>query len=91
MWHPDRHGGAENAKRKFQSIQYAYEVLSNETRRAHYDLQWLDLLEVEVSQRTGWGGGRAGKDGAALPAVNISALWFILPDVVAATPPRRTT
>ncbi|KAG2449212.1 hypothetical protein HYH02_005959 [Chlamydomonas schloesseri] len=47
VWHPDRHGGAENAKRKFQSIQYAYEVLSNETRRAHYDLQWLDLLDVE--------------------------------------------
>lgn len=60
VWHPDRHGGAENAKRKFQSIQYAYEVLSNETRRAHYDLQWLDLLDVEVSNPARAGGGWSG-------------------------------
>ncbi|GFR48309.1 hypothetical protein Agub_g10190 [Astrephomene gubernaculifera] len=47
LWHPDRHGGSESAKRKFQQIQCAYEVLSNERRRAHYDLQWLAKLDVE--------------------------------------------
>ncbi|PNH07626.1 Chaperone protein dnaJ 1, mitochondrial [Tetrabaena socialis] len=48
LWHPDRHRGAEGAKRKFQQIQCAYEVLSDESRRASYDLQWLDLLDVET-------------------------------------------
>lgn len=46
-WHPDRHGGSDSAKRKFQQIQCAYEVLSNDRRRASYDLQWLELLDVE--------------------------------------------
>ncbi|KAG2499745.1 hypothetical protein HYH03_002678 [Edaphochlamys debaryana] len=47
MWHPDRRAGDITAMRKFQQIQCAYEVLSNAKRRAHYDLQWLDLLDVE--------------------------------------------
>ncbi|GIL81756.1 hypothetical protein Vretimale_1371 [Volvox reticuliferus] len=47
LWHPDRHANAEYAKRAFQSIQCAYEVLSDERRRADYDLQWLQLLDVE--------------------------------------------
>lgn len=47
LWHPDRHFGDEGAKRKFQQVQCAYEVLSNPSRRQHYDLQWLDLLDVE--------------------------------------------
>ncbi|GLC41326.1 hypothetical protein PLESTB_001075000 [Pleodorina starrii] len=47
LWHPDRHGNAEYAKQTFQAIQSAYEVLSDERRRADYDLQWLQFLDVE--------------------------------------------
>lgn len=47
MWHPDRHRGEGDAKKRFQEIQGAYEVLSDPQRRAQYDLGLLDLLDVE--------------------------------------------
>ncbi|GFH20413.1 chaperone protein dnaJ 1, mitochondrial [Haematococcus lacustris] len=50
MWHPDRHRHTEDdevAKRRFQRIQAAYEVLRDESRRGHYDLRLLDQLHVQ--------------------------------------------
>ncbi|GFH16538.1 chaperone protein dnaJ 1, mitochondrial [Haematococcus lacustris] len=54
MWHPDRHRHTEDdevAKRRFQRIQAAYEVLRDESRRGHYDLRLLDQLHVQYSMR----------------------------------------
>eukprot|EP00195_Chlamydomonas_chlamydogama_P011429 CAMPEP_0202902312 /NCGR_PEP_ID=MMETSP1392-20130828/16785_1 /ASSEMBLY_ACC=CAM_ASM_000868 /TAXON_ID=225041 /ORGANISM="Chlamydomonas chlamydogama, Strain SAG 11-48b" /LENGTH=129 /DNA_ID=CAMNT_0049589061 /DNA_START=121 /DNA_END=510 /DNA_ORIENTATION=- len=47
LYHPDRHQGCEDAKKKFQEIVAAFEVLSDEERRQQYDLDLLELLDVE--------------------------------------------
>ena len=47
IWHPDRHQGCDSAKRKFQEIVAAHEVLSSAAKRRQYDLGLLDLLDVE--------------------------------------------
>ncbi|KAK6242974.1 hypothetical protein QUC31_009383 [Theobroma cacao] len=50
-WHPDRYarnpGVAGEAKRRFQQIQEAYSVLSDETKRSMYDAGFYDPLEEE--------------------------------------------
>ncbi|KAG1663336.1 hypothetical protein FOA52_004098 [Chlamydomonas sp. UWO 241] len=46
-WHPDRHGGSDEAKRNFQEIVAAFEILSSVEKRAQYDLGLLDQLDVE--------------------------------------------
>ncbi|KAI5658611.1 hypothetical protein M9H77_27404 [Catharanthus roseus] len=50
-WHPDRWtknpSVAGEAKRRFQKIQEAYSVLSDEGKRSMYDAGFLDLLEEE--------------------------------------------
>lgn len=47
QWHPDRHKGDEVAKRRFQQIQEAYEVLIDQSKRQCYDLRLVHLLDVE--------------------------------------------
>lgn len=47
LWHPDRHQGSEVAKRKFQEILAAHEVLSCPSKRQQYDLGMLEMLDVE--------------------------------------------
>ncbi|XWS64467.1 hypothetical protein CRYUN_Cryun05aG0006500 [Craigia yunnanensis] len=50
-WHPDRYarnpGVAGEAKRRFQQIQEAYSVLSDESKRSMYDASLYDPLEEE--------------------------------------------
>ncbi|GAY31692.1 hypothetical protein CUMW_287050 [Citrus unshiu] len=50
-WHPDRSaknpGVAGEAKRRFQQIQEAYSVLSDENKRSMYDAGLYDPLEEE--------------------------------------------
>lgn len=50
-WHPDRYarnpGVAGEAKRRFQQIQEAYSVLSDENKRSMYDAGFYDPLEEE--------------------------------------------
>ncbi|XP_059313267.1 uncharacterized protein LOC132064335 [Lycium ferocissimum] len=50
-WHPDRWAKnpsvAGEAKRRFQKIQEAYSVLSDEDKRSMYDAGFLDLLEED--------------------------------------------
>ncbi len=50
-WHPDRYaknpGVAGEAKRRFQQIQEAYSVLSDENKRSMYDAGLYDPLEEE--------------------------------------------
>lgn len=50
--HPDRHGGSDEAKERFQAIAHAYTVLGRcwSVRRV-YDLAYLDKLAVEVRCR----------------------------------------
>lgn len=48
QWHPDRHRGDDLAKRRFQQIQEAYEVLMDAGKRQSYDLKLVHLLPVEV-------------------------------------------
>ncbi|XVF57564.1 hypothetical protein PTKIN_Ptkin06aG0215800 [Pterospermum kingtungense] len=50
-WHPDRYarnpGVAGEAKRRFQQIQEAYSVLSDESKRSMYDAGLYDPLEED--------------------------------------------
>ncbi|KAK8633574.1 hypothetical protein V6N13_014419 [Hibiscus sabdariffa] len=50
-WHPDRYatnpGIAGEAKRRFQQIQEAYSVLSDESKRSMYDAGLYDPFEEE--------------------------------------------
>lgn len=50
-WHPDRWtrnpGVAGEAKRRFQQIQEAYSVLSDQSKRSMYDAGLYDLMEDE--------------------------------------------
>nr|GMD09387.1 DnaJ homolog subfamily B member 8-like [Ipomoea batatas] len=50
-WHPDRWAKnptvAGEAKRRFQKIQEAYSVLSDQGKRSMYDAGFLDLLEED--------------------------------------------
>ncbi|KAF3647093.1 putative MADS-box protein isoform X1 [Capsicum annuum] len=53
-WHPDRWAKnptvAGEAKRRFQKIQEAYSVLSDQDKRSMYDAGFLDLLEEDEEE-----------------------------------------
>lgn len=44
-WHPDMHGGSDDAKKKFQKISEAYEILSDPKKRKIYDEYGEDGLK----------------------------------------------
>ncbi|KAF3334905.1 dnaJ subfamily C member 11-like protein [Carex littledalei] len=57
-WHPDRRGRVpwlveEEAKRRFQLVQEAYEVLSDEKRRELYDAGLFDLVQDDLGEDEG--------------------------------------
>ncbi|CAH1450771.1 unnamed protein product [Lactuca virosa] len=57
-WHPDKWAKtpslAGDANRKFQKIQEAYSVLSDQTKRSIYDAGALDLLD-DIDDKEGMG------------------------------------
>ncbi|XP_078168495.1 uncharacterized protein LOC144562997 [Carex rostrata] len=58
-WHPDRRGRVpwlveEEAKRRFQLVQEAYEVLSDEKRREMYDVGLFDLFQDDLGEDEGF-------------------------------------
>ena len=57
-WHPDKHGGSEEAKIKFQEIGAAFDVLQDSEKRQIYDQYGKEGLE----QGGGMGGGMAAED-----------------------------
>ncbi|KAK0892529.1 Type I HSP40 co-chaperone [Friedmanniomyces endolithicus] len=57
-WHPDKHGGSDEAKTKFQEISAAFEILSEPDKRAAYDQYGKEGLE----QGGGMGGGMNAED-----------------------------
>ena len=61
-WHPDKNPGCDRdvVSRKFVEIGAAYEVLSDEQKRAAYDRGGMDL----VNRRGGPGGERERGEGA---------------------------
>lgn len=50
-YHPDLHAGDKTAEEMFKRLKEAYEVLSNENKRAAYDLDWKKQREKEQKQR----------------------------------------
>jgi DnaJ-class molecular chaperone len=50
-FHPDRHRGGLAATARFQTIQQAYEVLSDQDQRRLYDVGLVDYLGVEVGSQ----------------------------------------
>jgi len=59
QFHPDRNPGDKSAEAKFKEIQDAYEVLSDKTKRAHYD----QFGFADPQQFGGFGGGPGGFQG----------------------------
>lgn len=45
--HPDKHRNSWDAKRRFQAISEAYEVLSDPRRRRQYDLGLVEQFDIE--------------------------------------------
>ena len=50
-YHPDLHTGDKQAEEMFKKLKEAYEVLSDENKRAAYDLDWKKQREKEQKQR----------------------------------------
>lgn len=50
-YHPDKNPNNSDAEQMMKSINEAYEVLSDPSRRAQYD-QWIDAQETQYSQNT---------------------------------------
>eukprot|EP01029_Cantina_marsupialis_P028546 TRINITY_DN776407_c0_g1_i1.p1 TRINITY_DN776407_c0_g1~~TRINITY_DN776407_c0_g1_i1.p1 ORF type:complete len:354 (-),score=126.12 TRINITY_DN776407_c0_g1_i1:152-1213(-) len=68
-YHPDKNAGDEEAKKKFQEVAHAYEILSDDEKRQIYDYEGEEGLEKEKNGRGGhaspfdmfFGGGGGGR------------------------------
>lgn len=63
-YHPDAAGNGATAKKRFQDVSAAYEILGDKTRRAAYDSGQIDADGNPRAQGFGgYGGGRSGGHG----------------------------
>jgi len=65
-YHPDKNPDDEVAREKFKRVQEAYDVLSNEEKRAAYDRYGADFEKI---RNTGYHPGAAGFDGLDLEQI----------------------
>jgi curved DNA-binding protein CbpA len=49
LYHPDKNNGSKDSEERFKKILNAYEILSDKTKRYHYDLEY-SLLNIDSSQ-----------------------------------------
>ncbi|AXJ00800.1 curved DNA-binding protein [Cyclonatronum proteinivorum] len=66
LHHPDKHGGTEEATRKFAEISEAYEVLKDPEKRKYYDKfgeQWKQYQQADVDPDNPFAGAGAGAGG----------------------------
>ncbi|MBQ4338845.1 MAG: molecular chaperone DnaJ [Clostridia bacterium] len=62
MYHPDLHPGDAEAEAKFKEANEAYEVLSDETKKARYDQYGHAGVDPNFGAGGGFGGGAGGFD-----------------------------
>ncbi len=60
QYHPDLHPGDKEAEQKFKDINEAYEVLSDEKKRAQYDQFGHAAFDPSAATAGGYGGGFGG-------------------------------
>ena len=48
QYHPDRNGGNPESEERLKGINEAYQILGNEEKRRHYDLQYRQPFENDV-------------------------------------------
>ena len=73
-YHPDLHEDKELAKEKFQQIQHAYDVLSDEEKRRMYDQLGPDFEQMGGG-KSPFGGGNPFGNGGGGPQIDISQLF----------------
>jgi molecular chaperone DnaJ len=62
QYHPDKNPGDKKAEEKFKEISHAYDILSDEQKRAAYDRFGHQAFQGGAGGPSGFGGGAAGFD-----------------------------
>src|SRR5579862_981745 len=64
QYHPDRNPGDKEAEKKFKEISEAYDVLSDDNKRAMYDRYGADAVHAQAGAGRGGGASYASMDEA---------------------------
>jgi len=75
-WHPDKNKDSPDAVSQFQKISSAYETLSDESKRAQYNMSRRNPFAQMGSMGGGMGGGMGGMRGFEMPVDDIFSMLF---------------